>query len=173
MNKTPNKNIGVSSCLLGNKVRYDGDDQYQAEIKALESEFKLIPFCPEMDIGLGVPREKIQLVKRGDKIHCVDQATYQKDYTQDLIQSCENQLAWLKQISGYIFKTKSPSCGLSKVKTDIEGEILTTGQGIFSTRFKQLFPKVPTIEEDEFKDPDLRKRFLQQVRNYQVEKNES
>ncbi len=160
--------IGVSSCLIGNKVRYDGKHQLQDSIVELMQEFELIPFCPEMAIGLGAPREKIQLIEINSQIHCVDQATQQKDYTQALRDCCEQEQHWLNQISGYIFKTKSPSCGLTKVKTDYHGEIVANGQGIFAQQLIKKYPNLPIIEDDEFQDPLLAKQFLTKVKAYRM-----
>lgn len=159
--------IGISSCLLGYKVRYDGEHQYHAGIiEALADDFELIPFCPEMEIGLGVPRAKIQLVEQNKNLLCLDEASHSIDYTQKLSQCCDQQISWLNQISGYIFKTKSPSCGLTKVKTDHQGMIRPDGQGIFARRLLELFPNLPMIEEDQFNHADLQKNFLSAVVNY-------
>jgi uncharacterized protein YbbK (DUF523 family) len=159
--------IGISSCLLGNKVRYDGQHQYNAEIiNTLDNNFELVPFCPEMEIGLGVPRAKIQLVERNDSILCLDEATHLTDYTAQLSQCCDHQVSLLNQTSGYIFKTKSPSCGLTKVKTDYQGEIKANGQGIFAKRLLELFPDMPVIEEDQFASPELRNGFIIAVKKY-------
>ncbi len=71
--------IGISSCLLGNRVRYDGEHQYNAKItETLDKHFELVPFCPEMDIGLGVPRSKIQLVEQSNQISGTDSLTINK-----------------------------------------------------------------------------------------------
>ena len=159
--------IGISSCLLGNKVRYDGEHQYHANIiKTLNQGFELISFCPEMEIGLGAPRPKIQLVEREGIISCMDEATHTVDYTDKLSRCCDLQMDWLNQISGYIFKTKSPSCGLSKVKTDYHGIIRADGKGIFAQRLLVLLPNLPTIEDDQFDNIDQRARFLSAVAEY-------
>lgn len=159
--------IGISSCLVGHKVRYDGGHQYHAgTVETLIGEFELIPFCPEVEIGLVVPRPKIQLVDVAGKITCVDGATKRIDYTQKLLQCCDQQMDWLKRISGYVLKTKSPSCGLSKVKTDYQGEIKPIGRGIFASRLAELFPELPLIEEDQFEDSKFTAKFLKAVKCY-------
>jgi len=160
------KRIGISSCLIGSKVRYDGKDQYHRLIvDSLTEEYELVPFCPEVAIGLGVPRPKIQLVEVNGQIACLDELTHQIDYTEQLNQCCEQQ-SWFEGLSGYIFKTKSPSCGLSKVKTDYQGEIIANGQGIFARRLHQLLPELPLIEEDQFNDQKIRRDFLAAVSRY-------
>lgn len=168
MKSTPpiKRKIGVSSCLPGNKVRYDGDHQFRKEVADLSEQYELIPFCPEVDIGLGVPREKIQLQVINGEVRCLDFNTRQIDYTQKLIDSCDRQTAWLLQLSGYIFKSKSPSCGISRVKTDYQGEIRADGQGIFMRRLAERLPQLPMIEEDELADKVRRKTFLSRVEGY-------
>ena len=133
--------IGISSCLIGNRVRYDGNHKDTPLIRQiLNSDYQLLPFCPEVDIGLGVPREKIQLVQRNDGIHCVDEPTGKIDYTVPLTNSCDRQFNWLKSLSGYIFKTKSPSCGITKVRTICDGEVSLQGPGILSDVFSNFYP---------------------------------
>ncbi len=158
--------IGISSCLVGHKVRYDGLDQYHQGINTTLKEYQLVPFCPEMAIGLGVPRDKIQLVELDQQIVCLDKKTQQIDYTDLLSSSCDSQIEQLKKLSGYIFKTKSPSCGLSKVKTDYQGLIKADGQGIFAKRLIALFPLMPVIEEDQFDDLAKRSDFMSAVEKY-------
>ena len=156
--------IGVSSCLLGNRVRYDGDHQYQPVIKEYFSDhFMLVAFCPEIEIGLGVPRAKIQLIERDTQIICVDQLTETKDYTRQLSQCCDSQSDWLKQISGYILKTKSPSCGLTKVKTRFGDQIKAIGQGIFARELLKRLPNLPMIEEDQLHNIEQRNTFINRV----------
>lgn len=163
--------IGISSCLLGHKVRYDGLDQYHPMIVQSLKDYQLVPFCPEMAIGLGVPREKIQLVEVNQKTVCLDEKSHQIDYTSQLIQICDNQIEQLNKLSGYVFKTKSPSCGISKVKTDYQGLIKADGRGIFAKRLISLFPQLPVIEEDQFNQIKLRNDFMSAVIKYSNNRN--
>lgn len=159
--------IGVSSCLLGHKVRYDGQHQYHPLInQTLAEGYELLPFCPEVEIGLGVPRNKIQLVEINQQIICVDEPTRKIDYTQKLKNCCEQQIFWLKKLNGYILKTKSPSCGITQVKTDHQGSIRPDGQGIFARRLRELFPQLPLIEETQFEQASARDHFLKEVKRY-------
>ncbi|MCW8880168.1 MAG: DUF523 domain-containing protein [Kangiellaceae bacterium] len=159
--------IGVSSCLLGNKVRYDGEHKLQEDIFALAEKFELIPFCPEVEIGLGVPRDKITLIERQKVISCVDLNTLKVDYTAQLSALADAYIKQYPKLSGYIFKTKSPSCGLSKVKTLIDNKFEPVGKGIFAKRILSLLPQLPLIEEDQFSEFERRKEFLREVREYQ------
>jgi len=174
--------IGVSSCLLGNKVRYDGGHQYQPLLPSIfSSHFELIPFCPEVEIGLGVPRAKITLIQQTNKlaiqssnttdstaerqtIECVDAATFSINYTEPL-KACVEQ-RWLSKISGYVLKTKSPSCGLTKVKIHINDKVLTKGQGIFAKQLSIKMPKLPLIEEDQLSSLQTRNAFIAKVMHY-------
>jgi len=158
--------IGVSSCLLGNRVRYDGDHQYQKAVVDLQNEFELISFCPEVEIGLGVPRPKIQLVKVNDTTRCLDFDTKQIDYTEALSNCSISQKEWLDKISGYIFKNKSPSCGLSKVKMEQGKQVIANGVGIFSSKIMSVYPELPLIEEEQFQDATLAANFIDSVREY-------
>lgn len=159
--------LGVSSCLIGNRVRYDGEHKYQPLItQHFTKGFKLIPFCPEMEIGLGVPREKIQLVDIDDNIRCFDQKTLAIEYTDKLAECCDSQEIWLTRISGYILKTKSPSCGVTKVNTLYGNEMKATGQGIFANELMRRYPDLPLIEEDQLASDKARAAFVAAVNSY-------
>jgi len=97
-----------------------------------------------------------------------DEKNHQIDYTNLLSASCDSQIAQLKKLSGYIFKTKSPSCGLTKVKTDYQGVIKANGQGIFAKRLMTLFPLMPVIEDDQFDDPKIRNDFMSAIKKYSL-----
>lgn len=163
----PRPLIGISSCLMGQKVRYDGEHQYQPLIhQYLTNTFNIMTFCPEMAIGLGVPRPKIQLVERDNRIVCLDQATETIDYTEQLAACCDSQQTWLDQICGYVFKTKSPSCGVSKVKTRRGNSLIPDGQGIFATELMDRYPRLPVIEEDQLSEKQARKSFIKAALAY-------
>lgn len=162
--------IGVSSCLLGHKVRYDGEHKRQEDILALTEEFELVAFCPEVEIGLGIPREKITLIERDGLISCVDLNTLKTDYTHQLSLLADNFLKQYSELSGYVFKTKSPSCGLSKVKMLSNDVFKSIGKGIFAERIQSLIPQLPLIEEDQFSQSLQREKFLAAVRKYQQTK---
>ena len=164
----PRPLIGVSSCLMGQKVRYDGQHQYQPLIhQYLTESFNIMTFCPEMAIGLGVPRPKIQLVEKENRIVCLDQSTQTIDYTSQLIDCCDSQKSWLDQICGYVFKTKSPSCGITKVKTQRGADLVADGQGIFARELLNRYPGLPIIEDDQLTDDEHRNRFIESAMNFQ------
>ena len=99
--------VGVSSCLLGQKVRYDGGHKYNEAIaKALAETFELIPFCPEVEIGLGVPREPIKLIESSTGLRCVGTLSEDLDVTDKLAGYADQQRSIHAGLCGYIFKTE-------------------------------------------------------------------
>lgn len=171
MDKQPNDErlipVGISSCLLGEEVRYDGGHKYNPTIvTALNKHFRFIPFCPEVDIGLGVPRDPIHLVVVGDQTRCVDAETSTQDVTDRLINSADRQRDWQDEIYGYILKRGSPSCGMQGVKLWSNGSYERSGVGIYANRVMQNFPALPVEEEGSLDDEVLREEFIQKVLSY-------
>lgn len=134
--------IGISACLLGCEVRYDGTGKLQAELIAeLTDSVELVSFCPEVDAGLGIPREPIQLVdvqsKVGSGIRVLQVSDSSVDRTEALRLSAQRQ-DWLATISGYIFKARSPSCGIASTPIWSEdAERIGTGDGEFVRCLRQ------------------------------------
>ncbi len=156
--------VGISSCLLGEEVRYDGGHKYnQIIVDTLSEYFTFVPFCPEVDIGLGIPREPIQLVANGDITRCVGTKTTSLDVTERLSNSADNQKEWQKDIFGYILKKGSPSCGMEQVKLLQDGRVESSGVGIYANRMMQNFPLLPLVEEESLGDTGLREGFIQRV----------
>ena len=109
--------IGISSCLLGEKVRFDSGHKRNAFVNGvLSNYFEFSGFCPEVDIGLSIPREPIRLVTIDDKVHCVGTKTKTLDVTEDLYHSADEQKDWHRDLCGYILKKGSPSCGMERVR---------------------------------------------------------
>lgn len=158
--------LGISSCLLGNNVRYDGlhkRDSFIAD--SLARYFEFVPLCPEVAIGLGVPRPPIQLV--GDpaapRAHGVADDTL--DVTQALAEYGQRMARDLGDISGYVFKSRSPSCGVDRVP--LQGNVQRRGvRGIYAAAFMAALPHLPVTQEEELGDPLLRENFLQRVLVY-------
>lgn len=168
---TDNKiKVGVSSCLLGNAVRFDGGhkkDKYL--VKTLGQYFDFIPFCPEVGAGLGTPRPTIRLVrsKDSDIIRAVEGKDGSKDHTAALRTYSESVLDKILPLSGYVLKKASPSCGMERVKVYIEDHPKSppdhTGSGIFVQVLKQHYPNLPMEEEGRLCDPILRENFIERV----------
>ncbi|MBA6414520.1 DUF1722 domain-containing protein [Colwellia sp. 6M3] len=156
--------IGISSCLLGHKVRFDSGHKNNSYINNTLSEyFDFIPFCPEVEIGLGIPRETIRLVLLDDKVHCVGSKNPDLDVTDRLKDCAEEQKIWQQNLSGYILKKDSPSCGMERVrlyKGDMPDRI---GVGIYAQKLMENYPNLPVEEEGRLGDAILRENFIQRV----------
>jgi uncharacterized protein YbgA (DUF1722 family)/uncharacterized protein YbbK (DUF523 family) len=156
--------VGISSCLLGEEVRFDGGHKNSPYInQTLGLYFRFTPFCPEVDIGLGIPREPIRLVVAEDQTRCVGTKTSELDVTDRLIKSADSQQDWQRKIFGYILKKDSPSCGMERVKQYRNGSVERTGIGIYANKMMQNFPNLPVEEEGRLGDPVLRENFIQRV----------
>ncbi|MGN2392788.1 DUF523 domain-containing protein, partial [Pelomicrobium sp. G1] len=109
--------IGISSCLLGAEVRFDGGHKRDAYLtETLARYFEFVPVCPEVAIGLGVPRETIRLVRCPQGIRAVGARDPSQDFTDRLETYGRRMAAELKGLCGYVFKRASPSCGMERVR---------------------------------------------------------
>lgn len=160
--------IGISSCLAGEKVRYDGNDKRDHYITGtLGHFFEFVPVCPEMAIGLGVPRPPIQLVGNAKKWRAVGVADPTLDVTDKLAAYGARMAHDLEDISGYIFKSKSPSCGMERVKVYAPGRVPSkSGTGVYAAAFMAVQTTLPVEEEERLGDMALRENFLERVFAY-------
>ncbi|MBW2029379.1 MAG: DUF523 and DUF1722 domain-containing protein [Deltaproteobacteria bacterium] len=158
--------IGISACLLGEQVRYDGGharDRYITD--TLGQYFEFVPVCPETEAGFGIPREPMRLVGDPGSPHLVTIKTG-KDMTRRLIAWARKRVKDLESegLCGIIFKSKSPSCGIERVKVyRDDGMPVKKGVGLFARSFMQHFPFVPAEEEGRLHDPHLRENFVERV----------
>ncbi|MCP5448412.1 MAG: DUF1722 domain-containing protein [Chromatiaceae bacterium] len=157
--------VGVSSCLLGEEVRFDGGHKRDAYLTGtLASYFDFVPFCPEAAVGLGIPRQPIRLVRRGVSVRAVGVKTPELDPTDQLAAYAETTTGQLSHISGYIFKKASPSCGMERVKVYNEkGMPEQNGVGIYAGVLMQRLPLLPVEEEGRLGDAVLRENFIERV----------
>jgi uncharacterized protein YbgA (DUF1722 family)/uncharacterized protein YbbK (DUF523 family) len=158
--------VGISSCLLGEEVRFDGQHKRDAYINGTLSQFfEFVPVCPEMAIGLGVPREPIRLVAdKGEPVRVVGVRDPDKDVTDDLHAYGRQMAAELPDLHGYILKKGSPSCGMERVKVyKPDGHPLTTAAGAYAETFMGERPDLPVEEEGRLGDPVLRENFIERV----------
>ena len=156
--------VGISSCLLGEKVRYDGGHKNHSYINGTLSEyFEFKTFCPEMAIGMGVPRKPIRLVQVDEDVQCVGVKDETVNVTEQLDECANSQLSWQNELCGYIFKKDSPSCGMERVKVFINGQPHRKGSGIFAQRTMANLPYLPIEEEGRLGDSRLRENFIQRV----------
>ena len=158
--------IGISSCLLGEAVRYDGGHRKDAYITGpLSRHFTWVPVCPEMELGLGAPRETLRLVGRPDapRLVATDSGT---DLTEAMDTYARARVGGLaaEDLSGYILKRASPSCGMERVKIYPEsGRPSRSGRGLFARRLMDAYPLLPVEEEGRLSDARLRDNFMTRV----------
>jgi uncharacterized protein YbbK (DUF523 family) len=156
--------IGVSACLLGEKVRYDGGHKYDPCITdTLGRFFSFVPVCPEVECGLPVPREAMRL--EGAPAHPrLVTVESRVDLTERMLDYCLGTVGVLDraEISGFIFKSSSPSCGLSRVAVFSE-ESTMNGRGLFAAAVVERFPLLPVEEEGRLYDPEIREDFIERV----------
>lgn len=161
--------LGIGSCLAGNAVRYDGDSNPpNARVREICAQFDTRAFCPEMAIGLGVPRPPIHLVGTQLSVRVVDVATHTHDYTRQIQAYARQVLDQAPQLCGYILVQGSPSCGYGDVKRYSQaGEYLASDQnGIFAQALADTDPLLPLADDNRLNDPVLRDSFVARARAY-------
>jgi uncharacterized protein YbbK (DUF523 family) len=161
--------LGVSSCLLGESVRYDGGhkrDDYVVD--TLGARFRLVPVCPEVEMGMSVPREPVQLVRAHGTLRMIgrDSGTDHTDEMNRFARQRANALRKL-DLAGYVLKKGSPSCGMQgvQVSTD-EGKSSVLGVGLFARALMEAIPLLPVEEEGRLADAVLRENFIVRVFAY-------
>jgi uncharacterized protein YbbK (DUF523 family) len=158
--------IGVSSCLLGHKVRYDGGHALDDFITSTLGQYvEFVPVCPESECGLGIPRPAMHLKNDVENPRLIVIKSGQ-DYTDRMILWAKKRLEQLsnKNLAGFIFKKNSPSCGMLHVKVfGAEGKPIKKGRGIFAAMFVKRFPLIPVEEEGRLNDPLLRENFIERI----------
>lgn len=158
--------LGVSSCLLGRPVRYDGGHQHDRFLTDTLGQYvEFVPVCPEVECGLTIPREAMRLV--GDPVapRLVTRKSG-KDYTDQMKNWASGRVSELalEELDGFIFKRMSPSSGMARVKVYSEtGMPSNTGVGIFARSFMEHFPLLPAEEDGRLHDPVLRENFIQRI----------
>ena len=159
--------IGVSSCLLGHKVRYDGQDRKNEHVLKLCELFHCVAICPEYAIGLGVPRAPIMIIQFDSGKRARGVENQKLDVTDPLMEYADSIFESMPNLCGYIFKARSPSCGVkstpffSETRTD-----LGVTSGIYSNRIQQQFHKLPVIEDSDLKTDSDIQGFINAVNNY-------
>jgi uncharacterized protein YbbK (DUF523 family) len=161
------KRIGVSACLLGEKVRWDGRDKLDGFVAGLAAEFELIPVCPEVEVGLGVPRDPIQIEQPGSSGTRLRNVITGEDLTERMEAFARARVEALAALglSGYVLKSRSPSCGRVNVpihKSD--GTAEESGVGFFAREVLARLGDIPVEDEASLADPEVRTRFLERVR---------
>ena len=169
MTASPRLRIGISQCLLGDRVRYDGGHKRDALLAStLSRQVEWISVCPEVEAGLGVPREAMRLEGTAAAALLVT-ATTKVDHTAAMRQFSARRLRELEQLnlSGYVFKARSPSCGIGGVPlVNAQGIETPEGVGLFAQAFMEHFPMIPVEDEGRLQDPKILKDFLRRVSDY-------
>jgi len=157
--------LGISTCLLGKNVRYDaGHKLDECLLGMLGDLVEYVPVCPETECGLGIPREPMLLAGESGALELVTHETG--------VFHTDRMLAWGRvrvrelerdELCGFIFKSKSPSCGLAGVEVCNEGTITRVGVGLFASAFMEHFPLLPVEEAVRLHDFDTREKFVELV----------
>ncbi len=157
--------IGISSCLLGQEVRFDGGHKRDSYINGtLNQYFDFVPVCPELAVGLGVPREPIRLVTTEVGTRVVGTRNPTLDVTEALRDYGERKGREMQDIAGYILKRGSPSCGMERVKVYTPAGMPNKSEpGMYARVFMQVQPLLPMEEEGRLGDPVLRENFIVRV----------
>lgn len=159
--------VAISACLCGDPVRYDGRSKWQPKlVRTLEDHLTLEKLCPEVAIGMGIPRPPIQLSKDNTSIAAVGVADPKQNFTQPLSNFADQVISQQQpstpalHINGYLFKSRSPSCGVGSTPIHKQGIEIGHGNGIVAHRIKQQLPWLPVLEEDDLDSPIAIQRFI-------------
>jgi uncharacterized protein YbgA (DUF1722 family)/uncharacterized protein YbbK (DUF523 family) len=158
--------LGISTCLLGENVRYDGGHKLDHYLKDTLGKFvQWVPVCPEVECGLPVPREAMRLVGDPDSPRLMTVRTG-IDHTEHMTLWAQKRLDELSHhnLCGFIFKSRSPSSGMSRVKVyGKSSSPLNKGVGIFARAFMERYPFVPVEDDGRLHDPKLRENFIERI----------
>ncbi len=161
--------VGVSSCLLGETVRWNGEHKLDSTLKdTLSRLFEWVPTCPEVEIGMGVPRETVRLAGNLKSPRMVGNHTG-KDWTPRMHRYSKKRSTELAKmrVCGYIFKARSPSCGIARIPvTTKNGKTPAKGRGLFADAFMRQCPWAPVEDESRMQDARIRENFITRVFAY-------
>jgi uncharacterized protein YbgA (DUF1722 family)/uncharacterized protein YbbK (DUF523 family) len=158
--------LGVSTCLLGEEVRFDaGHARDRFVTETLGQWFEYVPVCPEVEIGMGIPRPTIRLVDEGQGMQLVAPSTGE-DFSERMTTFAETKVTELMKLDldGYILKKNSPSCGLERIRVYRNGmPVRRNERGMFAAKLTERWPALPVEEEGRLNDPKLRENFIERV----------
>jgi len=161
--------LGVSSCLLGQAVRYDGGHKRARFVTDLLGAFvEWVPVCPEVEVGMGTPRPALRLLRDGDKTVLREIASG-RDHTRAMQRYAARRVRGLRglELCGYVLKKDSPSCGMTRVKVYSEkGMPKKEGRGLFAAPLMEALPNLPVEDEGRLNDAKLRENFIERVFAY-------
>ena len=158
--------LGISTCLLGENVRYDGGHKLDRFLTDTLGQYvEYVPVCPEVECGLSIPREAMHLEGNPDSPRLITTRTKQ-DMTNPMVQWARKRVIDLEKedLCGFIFKSDSPSSGMERVKVYNEkGMPVKKGVGMFARIFMEHFPLLPVEDEGRLHDPNLRENFIERI----------
>ena len=161
--------LGVSSCLLGQKVRWDGGHKKDAFLVDQLARFvEWVPVCPEVESGMGTPRPTLQLVRDGDAVRLLETRT-RRDHTGVMRRFARSRVRALARLDlcGYVLKRDSPSCGMERVRVHgPKGMPVRNGRGLFAEALLEALPQLPVEEEGRLQDAALRENFVERIFAY-------
>ena len=161
--------VGLSACLAGDEVRFNGGHAHQRYLtKTLGQFFDYVTTCPEIEAGMTVPRPAVRLVAAGSKIRVVDPKNG-VDWTAAMEDHAIKRAGMVdaEGLSGFILKSKSPSCGVARVKVYDHNDVPSPrGRGVFAEELLRRYPRLPIEEEGRLNDPPLRENFIERVFAY-------
>ena len=164
----PRPRVGISACLLGRAVRYDGGHKCDRFLHdALSQHLQWLPVCPEVEIGLGTPREAIRLVQLEGETR-LQGSRSGEDHTDRMASYIEQRMPELhsQRLRGFVLKKDSPSCGMQRVRVYTNATVSRDGRGMFAAALLKAFPNLPIEEEGRLCDARLRENWVERVFAY-------
>jgi uncharacterized protein YbgA (DUF1722 family)/uncharacterized protein YbbK (DUF523 family) len=166
MSENQKLKIGISACLLGDKVRFDGGHKaLHFANKTLSNYVDYQSVCPEVGIGMSIPRKPIRLIDHEDQIKLVATRDSSIDYTEVMHTFANQKMKSCNQLDGFIVTAKSPSCGMERLKVyDYEGNVQhRKGVGLFTQTLIATYPNLPVEEDGRLNDAPLRENFIERI----------
>ena len=161
--------VGISSCLLGEQVRWDGGHKRDLFLVSELGRFvEWLPVCPEVEVGMGVPRPTLRLVRDGDDVRMLENGS-DRDHTRAMRAYARKRAAEIAKLDlcGYVLKKDSPSCGMERVKVYRDGRSpVRDGRGLFAQALIEALPSLPVEEEGRLHDAPLRENFVERIFAY-------
>jgi uncharacterized protein YbgA (DUF1722 family)/uncharacterized protein YbbK (DUF523 family) len=158
--------VGISSCVLGERVRFDSGHKISNFVtKELDGYFSFVPVCPEVGVGMSVPRPTIRLVSNEERIALVETKNPDNDHTDNMLTYSENKVDELQseQLCGYIVCAKSPTCGMERVKVYSKNNAAKEGIGLYTRTLMEKMPWLPVEEDGRLNDPVLKENFITRI----------
>ncbi|MCW8910855.1 MAG: DUF523 domain-containing protein [Gammaproteobacteria bacterium] len=160
--------IAISSCIMGQPVRYDGEIKHYPELcQHLQTYFECLPVCPETEIGLSVPRPAVQLSGDPAQPRMTGRDDPSIDISDLMRNYCKTKIVSLTHISAYVFKSRSPSCGPNNIPVFNNHQIIAdNNRGLFAETVISTYPDLPVADEITLTHQAERDIFIQQVLDY-------